>query len=442
MEIVDAGKDAPDIGQPSDKYPAPHAAPPQVIYYGGPVLAAPKLVPVFFSNDDATTVQQLTDFVNKIGGTQYWTAATSEYGVGPATSTQPVMLTEAAPDTIDDTPTGTDLGQLQDWLTAKLNADDPAWPTNDSNTVYILHYPASTTITASGQASCQAFGGYHGSTNLDTNHNSADVAYAVIPNCGTFGNLNGIDALTGAESHEIVEACTDPYVDSPTLQPAYATVDDAHLYWMRVLGGGEVGDMCAQFPNAFQKFSEVGYVVQRTWSNKAAMAGHDPCQPPFEGEGSYFNAAPELKDTISTTFQGQSISYKGVEIDLGDTQTIPLDLFSDGPVKAPWTVKGYDLSSAFGGGTTMPELGMSLDATQGENGQKLHQTITVEMAGHRGTETFLIVNKNGQMDPMGVPVENWWFGLVGTPTDGGGGFGFDGGGFPHDAGGGGTPDGG
>ncbi len=407
MTLMDAGTDGPDIGEPSTTYPAPHAAPPQVVTYGGPVLASPKFVPVFFSNDDPTFVSQLEDFVSKVGGTAYWTAAVSEYGVGPGTGLAPIELAEAAPATIDDT-------AIQTWLQGKLTAAGTVFPASDPNTVYVLHYPESTTITLQGSSSCNSFGGYHSNFQLG----SANVAYAVVPRCSSFGALMGIDAVTGAESHELAEAATDPYPESDV--PAYATIDDGHIYWERVLGGGEVGDMCAQFPQAFTKFPELDYTVQRIWSNKAAKAGHDPCQPPFPGEPAYYNAAPNLTDTIHTTFQGQMISVKGVEIALGDTKTIDLDLFSDGAV-GPWTVEALDLSSAFNPNAPV-ELETSLDATQGENGQKLHLTLTVKAAGHRGTETFLLVSKlNGN--------ENWWIGIVGTPVDAGAPTGSSSGGF-------------
>jgi hypothetical protein len=194
--------------------------------------------------------------------------------------------------------------------------------------------------------------------------------------------------------------------------PAYVQVDDADLDWEAILGGGEVGDMCAQFPQAFTKFSELAYTVQRTWSNKAALAGHDPCVPTFPGEGAYYNASPELKDLIKTTAMGMPVEYHGVEIALGETKTIELDLFSDGPTSGPWTVVAHDLASLLN--TSAPAaLDLSLDADQGENGQKPHLSITVKTAGKRGTETFLLVNKlNGN--------ENWWIGVVGTPTPDGG----------------------
>jgi len=64
--------------------------------------------------------------------------------VGPATALPPVQLTGSAPTTIDVT-------AIQTWLQGKLDSNDPAWPVNDANTVYILHYPATTATRSTGR---------------------------------------------------------------------------------------------------------------------------------------------------------------------------------------------------------------------------------------------------------------------------------------------------
>ena len=409
---TDAGPDAAMAAEAGgdaleEAYPGPFAPPPQVVDAGGPVLASPKLVPVFFAGDDVTFTAPLADFVSKIGATPYFATAVGEYGVGPATALAPVQLTETAPATIDDT-------AIQTWLQGKLDGNDPGWPANDANTVYLLHYPANTTVTLQGSTSCAAFGGYHNDTQLDAAHGSAYVAYAVIPRCASFGSLMGIDAVTGAESHEIVESVTDPY---PADDPAYVEVDPAHFEWERVLGGGEVGDMCAQFPGAFTKFAGFDYTVQRIWSNAQAKAGHDPCQPEPPGEV-YFNASPVETDDVAVSYDGQTLTAKGVQIAVGQSKTIAVELFSDGPTSGPWTVSAQNATSS-------PALGFSFDKTTGVNGDTLMLTITVNTVPTRRYESFLLESSlNGQ--------ENFWIGIVGNPVvdDGGvaeGGVGDDGG---------------
>ncbi len=100
--------------------------------------------------------------------------------------------------------------------------------------------------------SCTDFGGYHGDIPLST---TEFVAYAVVPRCPNFGpTITGLDAITGPASHELAEATTDPF---PSDNPAFVTVDSKHSYWSRLLGGGEVGDMCAQQDNSFVKYPDL-----------------------------------------------------------------------------------------------------------------------------------------------------------------------------------------
>jgi hypothetical protein len=379
----------PDLTAP---FPAPHPYPPQVRDFGGPIMKAPRIVPVFFSNDDPTIVAQVIDFETKVGQGDYWKGATSEYGVGPATAQVPVQLTETATGTIDDS-------AIQTWLAGKLNADDPAFPKNDGNTIYVLHYPANVIITLGGGqqgTSCKDFGGYHDNIRLDASHTPRSTAYAVIPRCANFGAMSGIDAMTATESHELIEAATDPY---PASNPAYADVDGNDAYWSFVLGGGEVGDMCAQDDASFTKFPELPYVVQRTWSNQAALAGHDPCQPSLAGEV-YFAAAPVMSDMLDL---GQGLQVTGVSVPVGSSKTIPVQLFSDGPTGGPWQVSAKDASDQFGGS---PSLELSLDKDSGLNGDTLQLTIKSIKANQYGAAVFILDSKmNG--------ARHVWMGIVG-----------------------------
>jgi hypothetical protein len=363
--------------------------PPQVTNQGGPVMAAPKIIPIFFANDDATTTAAVADFVKKVGKTQYWIANTAEYGVGAATGADPVQLTSAdnPGTTIDDT-------QIQTWLAGKLNANDAVFGTPDANTLYALFYPPNVTITlgggaggdaggGGGAASCSSFGGYHSNIQLDAAHGTMNVAYAVMPRCASFGPLMGLDVVTGTASHEFVEAVTDPF---PQTMPAYAQVDVAHIYWQSVLGGSETGDMCAQFSSSFTKFPEMpAYTVQRCWSNKGAVAGHDPCAPALAGEV-YFNTAPVL-DMVQTSIFGQLVNIKGVKIPVSQSKTVALDLFSDGPTSGPWTVSALDGATLRG---QAAQLKFSFDKTTGVDGDTIQMTIQVLSAGRRNREAFIV----------------------------------------------------
>jgi hypothetical protein len=391
-----AGPPAVDAAVDATMYPAPHPPPPQVTSPGGAVLAAPRIVPVFFSNDDAAFKAQIKDFLSKVGATNYWKAATAEYdNIGPATATAPVELTETAPAMLMDS-------DIQAWLAGKLNANDPTFPTPDANTVYALHYPAGVTISNQGfrgttEQSCQAFGGYHADLQLDANHAYAGVAYAVIPRCSQFNGASGIDAVTVAESHELIEAATNPH---PMLDPAYGQLDSDHFYWSSALGGAEVGDMCAQDPQAYTRFAELPYMVQRTWSNKSAMAGHDPCVPELSGQV-YFNTAPVLSEMITLMTRAGAVTLPGVQIPVGQTKTIDVDLFSDADPGSIWTVTASDAALLTGGQAT---LSLMLDKHTGHNGDKIHLTIKTVTTARR--HTFMLVSHLGSQ-------EFYWFGIVG-----------------------------
>jgi len=357
-------------GGGSTVYPAPHPALPRMLSSGGPVLAQPHVISVSFSNDDAATVTSADTFVSTLGATPYWAAATSEYGIGPITTGTPVHLAETAPASIDD-------AAIKTWLQGKLNGSHPEFGTLSSNSLYVIFYPATTTITLSGAVSCQYFGGYHESVTVGTR----EVAYAVLPRC-TQGGQAVLDTLTGSASHEILEASEDPY---PNVNGAYQSVDQNHAAWEALLLG-EGGDLCAQDPASFYRPAGYSYVVQRSWSNVAAMAGHDPCQPSLPSEV-YFAAVPVENDSVSITNQGFSFTTKGNRIPVGTSKAVELDLFSDAAI-TPWAVSASDLGSN--------TLSFAFAGNTGGNGSKVTVTITRNAAHPQyGGTPYLILSTHG-----------------------------------------------
>ena len=411
--IVDSSPEA-DVQEAAASYPAPHAAPPQVINAGGPVLTAPKLVTVTFASDPLGS--SLNEFAMKLGAAKaYWSGATAEYGVGPIASVVSYVATDSLPVMLDDT-------DIQAWLQAKLEgvaldggaggdaASDgggggPPLPANDANTVYMIYYPPSTTVTFQGSASCQQFDGYHSDFQLP---DGSFVTYGVVAECPPMGpGLPEIDAVSATASHEYIEAATDPL---PQDKPAWSTVDADHIAWQYVGGGGEIGDMCAAYPTAFYTPTDLPYLVQRVWSNKEAAASHDPCEP--DGAEPYFNAVPVLNDTLTIENPMESpFTTKGVKIPVGKTATVELDLFSDGPTSAPIEVSALDIASGFFG---MPqELSFTFDKTKGVNGDKIHMTIKVLAAGTGNVEPFWIQTQIGPSSGSMSQPTSIWVGLVG-----------------------------
>jgi hypothetical protein len=289
---------------------------------------------------------------------------------------------------IDDT-------TIASWLATKVEAMTLPPPT--ANTIYAVFYPVQTTVTLQGATSCQYFGGYHNSSQLA---DGTPFAYAVVPRCPQFDPvLQGIDEVTGAASHELMEAATDPLPQTNT--PAYSQLDPEHLVWTFL--GAEIGDMCAQNPDAFFDPSGFPYAVQRVWSNKAAAASHDPCVP--AASGPYFNSVPVLNDNITVSFGGQSATTKGALIPVGQNKTIEVDLFSDAPTNGQWIVQAIDMTPQLGQsqGAT---LSFSFDTTAGQNGDKLHLTITVVLESiFAGAHAFQITSTlNGR--------QSVWPGLI------------------------------
>jgi len=355
---------------------------PQVVNSGGPTVTSPVFQSVTFANYNLTT--SVDDLVSRIGLTSYWLKAVGEYGIGLARAATPVHLAEGAPQNIDDV-------QIQEWLTSELSAGGPFEPPA-SGTVYILFYPFSTSITFDGQESCFTMGAYHNSLVVA----GVDVAYAVVPECAS--DTRTIEqATTGAASHEMIEAVTDPLPLGAT--PTYASVDPGHLYYPLVLGGGEVADLCAQWPSSFFVPDDLPYMVQRTWSNAAALAGRDPCQPELDGE-TFFNAVPTLTDTVHVGDSTQNLTTLGAAIAPGASKVVDVILYSEADV-GPWTVSA--LSVPVGGSNLL----FAWDKTTGNNGDTLHLTITVNYLGSSyGGEPFIIESTLGAET-------NYWLGYVG-----------------------------
>lgn len=373
------------IGEPSDVYPAPHAAPPQVVHAGGAVLAAPTVVPIVFDGEDAARVAIIEDLLAKVAPSDYWKATTAEYGVGALGVHATIAIPEAVPPKISP-------AEIQAWLKARLEADDPALPAPFEGAIYTLFYPPGVGVEDASGVACVGYAGYHASFALDAAHGEADIAYAVVPACEEFYGESALETLTSTTTHELIEAATDPYGSAPGWQ----TVDAAHAYWAFVFGGGETSDLCNLPLDANVRLAGTTYPVQRSWSNAAALAGRDPCVPPLPGRV-YFNAAPELGDDLLLP---NGVTAKGVKIAKGASRTIAVRLFSEAAT-APIKVYPEDYAELLGG---EKQLELSLDEDQGLNGQTLHLTITV--VGDKETQLFRLSSTDGAQ---------WggWIGAVG-----------------------------
>lgn len=409
-----SGMDAPllESGVPdgSVPYPAFGVDVPQVRSNGGPVVANGLFIPIVFAADPYAA--SLATFMSEVGASAYWTAVTSEYGVGPAKSAPLVTLTAQAPAMLKDSDIQAWLAQAiatdPRFLALPLAADAGLQSTPDpsamppAGAIYVIFYPTGTTITDTSGTSCEAFGAYHFNFALE---NGAQVVYAVVPRCAMFNGESGLDAVTSSTSHELIEASTDP---EPYTSPGYVGVDEDHFLWELVLGNGEVGDMCSFVPDAQVRPTEPafsGFLVQRTWSNKAAMALTDPCVPSIAGQAAYFNTVP-VASQITFVDQGSTYPTLGTQIPVGQTATVTLDLFSSGPTGGPWKVYPLDYGEAFMNPKVLDLqiVGMS----SGVNGQQVVLQITPLLPGTNallGLSPYLLYSQQGNLS-------SFWVGTV------------------------------
>jgi hypothetical protein len=344
----------------SNTYPAFSVVAPQVIKSSSSALTLnnPRLTPIFFLNTQNQSI--LADFISKFSAPTYWSVM-AQYGVGSPQFGSPVNLSVAAPSV-------TTQAQISTWLTTQLQTTPSTYGVLDANSYFILYYPSSTIINDSNgaQVSCVLFGGYHGYVHLN---NGLNVPYAVIPDC-----QRGIESITLATSHELLEGSADPYLDG------YRTIS-GDVSWAAAYSGAELNDMCEHsYANSWNTPSALGYRIATVWSNSAASMLHDPCIPTgnLREITAYFQSIPVLPDTVSiTNINNVSGAAKGVKIPVGTSRTIDVQLFSDQSMTGVWRLNAHQAGLPSGTAST---LTFSWDKTYGQNGDILHLTITPTVA--------------------------------------------------------------
>jgi hypothetical protein len=393
-------EDAPSDGEAGGiaPYPAFDDDPPQLLSAGGPTMNAPNIVPIFFANDPLQP--QIEQFLTQLAASSYWPSTTSEYNVGSLTIAQSIVVADPIPATL----TG---DETQSWLATYLDGTHSEWPAVSTNNIYMLFTQSATTVSygssTSLQTQCTDFTGYHFEASLNEadagiDAGNAAFAFAVLPRCPAMSPYTVMDVLTIAASHEAIEAATDPF---PNSAPAYIACDLRHLVW-EFIPFPEVGDMCNFEMSSNQRL--VGnFMVQRIWSNVAAATGGDPCVPVPEGS-IYFNATPDLEDSVPITIDGRTVMTGGVSVPVGQSKTINIRFFSSAPT-TPWTVTLTDTSVAYDGPVL---LSFSPNQITGNNGDVVPVTVTgVATSSIGGAE--IILESFHPSDPKTI---NYWFGYV------------------------------
>ena len=342
---TDGGLDAapPDLSPPADLLPLPPPTLPQAVPHAGTILKNVQLVTISWSDYSfAPLAESFGDFIVK---SNWYKTVGEEYGVGPGKHLKPVELPERTPPSITDT-------QLRAFIKQKVLDKTLPAPSPDNQTLYMFYFPRSTTITddsGNNGTLCSQFAGYHRQGVI----NPSRYTYAVIGDCG-----GGDQEITITASHELIEAATDPY--GPPSDGFYLDADVTDPW--EAENGQEVGDLCEYEPDMV---SEGGFPLQKSWSNKAAAAGGDPCIP----------GAP-------ATYYNIRVSPEGVpSVAAGDKITFTLTGWTVGGTVPPWKIS---LDSASASDFRLTELQPILSGTTVYNNYSVTLTLTAPVGAGTG----------------------------------------------------------
>ena len=291
-----------------------------------------------FPGDPQAT--QIDAFTRAIGASAYWRSGHLRVRRGARAPGTRSSRARPAPATIDEAN-----GDAEAWLATRFDGTHPEWGTFDPSAVYLVFYPDGTTTP---QAVGGCGGAYHSSIPITVGTLGAEsdggsgrtaarpprLLYAVVFRCATSPDVNrpaGLALTTFMASHEVVEAVTDPYDDAfVEAAPPYVCVG-------LLLQGARSQDMCAFHPGSATTPADLGFTVQRSWSNAAAAAFLDPCVP--GASDPLFLGAPIGEGPISLTgTAGGSVGTIGFTIPVGQTRTIEIGFHGAGATTGSWTV--------------------------------------------------------------------------------------------------------
>lgn len=332
--------------------------------------------------------------LQQVAASTYWPTIAAEYGVGELTVDAQIAIAPVAPAVVSE-------NEILAWLKDGAGNGPGKWGSPDASTIYMVVIPPQTDFQSGAQKAscCVSRGGYHDEIKLG----ATLVPFAVCCACDyPDEGLNAKDSLTSTIAHELIEAATDPF---PNTKPAFSQQSSTYAAWTDI-SDGEVGDLCEFNLDSNIMVPGVDYLVTRAWSNKNALENHEPCLPnPYTGP--FMDAVPVLNDSVVIlNFLGVAVKTKGVKIAVGQSATIDVVLFSDGPVDGQWQVSALDYEQDIES-QAKPKLKFTWDKTTGNNGDVLHLTISVLAADAKFKgELFMIQAQLGERTSV-------WMGAVG-----------------------------
>ena len=164
--------------------------------------------------------------------------------------------------------------------------------------------------------------------------------------------------------------------------------------------------MCEFQPSASYVDPQLGYMVQRIWSNQQAAAGHDPCNPHLPSDTVYFLAEPVLTEGSQVMWGTYA---RGLSLAPGREVSIPVVLHSDAPV-GEWQLSADEEPNPHLSPDIYNELSFSWDKTSGRAGDTRYLTIKRSPPPDGGTTVFLRV---AITSTLGSVVHKAWL-VVGT----------------------------
>ncbi len=399
---VDAGSDRE---QPPDVYPSQHQPIPQLDDQGGPVLDHMKLATVTFfhavpvgdggagdgggeggAGDGGSgrvpdewrdSLRTFDDYIVS-SKSSWWSQTMAGYRVSAGTGGLYAELDDAkvAGKSLTD-------GDIQTLLADGIASGD--LPPPQDQILYAIYFPTSTQISSGNASACTDFLGYHDEATVTFQGKQSQVSYAVMPRCPAATKTATKDRLTVTASHEFAEAASDPL---PLTNGTYRLItNDA---WIPLLGGGtagnENGDVCIFAPD----YDESGYKVQPIWSNAAAAASKEPCEPqPPLASPIYYGAAvrtPKIKGNGR-----EVLGY--LVVAPGGSVTADLDFFSTAALPHDARVfAGRDKGT--GDPTDVGPIANGITAdlsrTEAHNGNALTMTVSAPANAVRGDFHFVV----------------------------------------------------
>jgi hypothetical protein len=235
--------------------PAPHAPLPNLGPHSGVVVKSVELVTLTY--DDYELQSEVEAFGDAVVASGWYQTVGDEYGVKPGRHVKKLRLGPA--------PASLTKSDIAAKILSLINSEDAPPPTTTDNQVLYLFYVPHTVAfkDAAGAHSYHEVGNF--ASGPAGSSSTIEFPIAVVLDDGS-----GLAATTTAAAHQLINAATDPYT-AP--HDGYFTDAPMNDPWSLVLR--EVADLC----DGENTVTDLGYVLPRVYSNRAAAANGTPCMP-------------------------------------------------------------------------------------------------------------------------------------------------------------------